>query len=134
MLKKRTAILLLTLAYAILLGHNIIPHHHHENNQELTAHHQTDHHQDDNEDNEDLSHILSHFIHSSDEFTFTGSHNISNTSSKQLLSFIAVLPHNFSLDEFLIPSLLHKPPAEHFIYISPHSLSSGSRAPPAFIG
>lgn len=134
MLKKHTAILLMFTAYTILLGHNIIPHHHHNTDHDLTEHHQTSHNHDSEEDSENLSDILSHFIHSSDGFTFTGSHNISNTISKQLLSFVAVLPCNFFLDEFLIPPLLHKPPAEHFIYISPHSLSSGLRAPPAFIG
>ena len=133
MLKKYIAILFLTIAYAILLGHNIIRHHHHDNNQELTAHHHTDHHQDDDEDSEGLSHILYHFIHSAGGFTFTNPHNISNTFSKQSLSTVAVLSDNFSLDKFLIPPLLHKPPAEHLICISPHSISPGLRAPPAFI-
>jgi hypothetical protein len=134
MLKKRATILFLTLAYAILLGHNIIPHHHHDTEHDLTEHHQTSHNHDSEKDSEDLSHILSHFIHSSDGFTFTVNHNISNTLSQQLFLLFAVLPDNFSVDEFIIPPLLHKPPAEHFIYISPHSLSSGLRAPPAFIG
>jgi hypothetical protein len=134
MLKKRTAILLLTLAYAILLGHTLISHHHHDTDHDLTEHHQTNHHHNDDQEDEGLNHLFSHFTHSADGFTFTSTHNINNTFSKQLLSFVAVLPDNFFLDEFLIPPLLRKPPAEHFIYISPHSLSSGLRAPPAFIG
>jgi len=133
MLIKRTAILFLTLAYAILLGHDIIPHHHHDNNQELTEHHQTSHNHDSEEDSENLSHLFSHFIHSADGFTFTISHNISNIFSKQLFSIVAALPRNFSLNEFLVPPLFYKPPAEGFIYTSPHSLSSCLRAPPVFI-
>lgn len=117
-------------AYAILLGHNIIPHHHHDNQKELTEHHQTNHHHDGGEESNDLSHLFSHFIHSADGFVFTANHNISNTFSKQQFSFVAVLPDIFSLGELHVPPLLHKPPAEHLIYISPHFLSSGLRAPP----
>jgi hypothetical protein len=131
MLKKRAAILFLTLAYAILLGHNIIPHHHHDHDEHLTEHHDTDHHHDDNADNDGLNHLFAHFTHAADGFSFTTNHNITNTFSKLQLSLVAVLPDNFALDEFLIPPLLHKPPAEHLIFISPHSLSSGLRAPPA---
>ena len=134
MLKKCIAILLVTFAYAILLGHNIIPHHHHDNNQELTAHHETDHDHEDGDDSEGLSDILSHFIHSADGFTFTVNHNISNVLSQQLFLSVAVLSNNFSFDEFLIQPFLYKPPEEQLIYISPHSLSLGLRAPPAFIG
>lgn len=129
MLKKRTAILFLTLAYAILLGHNMIPHHHHDSIEELTEHHNSDHHDHDTDDNL-LGHLLSHIIHSADCFTFPANHNITNTFSKQQLSFVAVLPDNFSLDEFPIPPLPDKPPTEHLLYISPHALPSGLRAPP----
>lgn len=132
MLKKRTAILLLTIACATLLGHNIFPHHH-DTDHDLTVNHQTSHHHDSEEDSGDLNHLFSHFIHSADDITFLNNHNISNTFSKQLLSIVAVLPDYFFPDKFLIPSLLNKPPAEYFIYISPHSLSSGLRAPPVFI-
>lgn len=130
MLKKKTALLFLTLAYAILLGHNIIPHHHHDNPKKLSENHETDHHDHDT-DNDGLSHLLSHLIHSAAGYTFPATHNITNTFFKQQFSFVAVLPDNYSLDEFLIPPLLHKPPAEHLIYISPHSHPSGLRAPPA---
>lgn len=131
MLKKRAAILFLTLAYAILLGHNIIPHHNHDHDEHLTEHHDTDYHHHDNEDTDGLSHLFAHFTHAPEGFSFLTNHNITNTFSKQQLSLVAVLPDNFSLDEFLIPPLLDKPPAEHLIYISPHSHPSGLRAPPA---
>ena len=133
MLKKYTAILMMTVAYAILLGHSIIPHHHHDHDHDVTEHQHTDHHQDNNTDSEDLNHLFSHFTHSADGFHFTTSHNLTNTFCKQQHSVVAVLPDNFHIDKFLIPPLLHKPPAEHLIYISPHSHSKGLRAPPAFI-
>lgn len=128
MLKKKTAILFLIVAYAILLAHNIIPHHHHDSAQEIAEHHHS--HPEHSEDNKGLSHLLSHFVHSADEFTFSPNHNFSNTFSKQLNIYVAVLPDNFSLDDFLIPPLLHNSFAEQVIYISPHSHPSGLRAPP----
>ena len=133
MLKKYTAILFLIAACATLLGHSIIPHHHHETEQELAEHFQTNHHNEGDESSRDFSHNLSHFIHSSDSFTTPTVHNIGNTFYKQFRSLAAVLPADFSVDEFLISPSLHKPPAEQFICISPHSLSLGLRAPPAFI-
>lgn len=133
MLKKYTAILMMTVAYAILLGHSIIPHHHHDHDHEVTEHHQTNHHHDNDTDSEDFNHLFSHFTHLAGGFHFTTSHNFTNTFSKQQLSDVAVLPDNFAITKFFIPPLLHEPPAEQLIYISPHSLSSGLRAPPAFI-
>ncbi len=133
MLKKYTAILMMFTAYAILLGHNIIPHHHHDHDEHLTGQHNTHHNHDDGEDNDGLNHMFSHFTHAADGFSFTPNHNISNTFSKLQLSLVAVLPDNFALSNFDIPPLLGSPPAEHLIYISPHSHSSGLRAPPAFI-
>ena len=120
-------------AYTILLGHNIIPHHHHDNRHDLTEHHHENHNHDD-EDGENLSDLFSHFIHSADGFTLAHTNSINNTFSKQVFIAVAALPFDFYSDEFLIPPLLHKPPAERFIYVSSHSLSSGLRAPPAFIG
>lgn len=132
MLKKYTAILWMTVAYAILLGHSIIPHHH-EHHHDVTEHHHSNHHHDDDADNGDLNHPFTHFTHSADCFNFTNSHNFTNTFSKQQMKFVAILPDNFLACKFNIPPLLHKPPAEHHPYISPHSLSSGLRAPPTFI-
>lgn len=131
MLKKHTAIVLMITAYAILLVHNMVPHHHHDSVHDLTEHHHADHHQDNQEDTEGLNHLFSYLTHSTEGFTFSANHHISNTLTKQLFSMVTVIPGNYSPDKFLIPPLLHKPPAEHFIYISPHSLSSGLRAPPA---
>lgn len=130
MLKKRTAILFLTLAYAILLGHNIIPHHHHGHDHDVTEHQQTNHNHPDDGDN-GMDNPYSQLIHPDDGFTFTTSHNITNTFSKQQLSLVAVLPDIILLGETFIPPLLYKRFAEQVVYISPHSHPSGLRAPPA---
>lgn len=132
MFKKRLAFFLTAFTYALLLGHNLIPHHHHDIGHELAEHHQANHHHDDEREDEDegLGDIFSYFFHPAEGFIFTNAYNISNTFSKQLLSIVAVLPDNFSPDKLLIPPLLCNPPAEQLIYISPHSLSPGLRAPP----
>lgn len=135
MMKKNTVVLFLILAYAILLGHNIIPHHHYHADHDLTEHHHTDHHDDSDgdEDSDDFNHLFSHFIHSADGFTIANNHKRTNTFAKQWILIVAVLPNNFSFGSYTIPPLLDKPPARHLSYISPHSLSSDLRAPPAFI-
>lgn len=131
MLKKKTAILFISLAYAILLGHNIIPHHHHDPKEYFTVHQDTDHHHDVDSDDDGLNHLFFHFTHSVEDFSFTSSHNITNTFSKQQLSFITLLHDDLVLDNFVCRAVLDKPPADHLIYISPISHPSGLRAPPS---
>ena len=134
-MKKCTAILLMTVAYAILLGHSIIPHHHHESAHELTEHHKEHHQHDGDQETNDLSHLFSHFTHSADGFNFTTSNITTNIFSSRYESgsVVAILQGNFLIAKLIIPPLLYKPPAEQLISISPHSLSTGLRAPPAFI-
>lgn len=129
MLKKRTAIVFLTLAYAILFGHDIIPHHHHPNLKELSEHHST--HQNHETDSEGISHLLSHIFHSAEGFTFSPLHAIAKTFSKQQPSFDVVLTGIFSFDTFPSLPFLYQLVAEHPSYISPHSYPCGLRAPPA---
>ena len=123
---------MLFLSWAIMFGHNIVPHHHHATESELAHHHHTEH-KENHDGGNDLEHILSHFLHSADGFTFTTNHSIHNVFSKQLILFAALLPVSFSLNEFFIPPLLYKPPAQRFTYTAPASLSPGLRAPPFFI-
>lgn len=132
--KRYTAILFLFVAYAILLGHNLIPHHHHDHDS-TAKHHSHGHHDNGNDENksDDLNHILTHFMHSAEGFSFLISHNIPNTLLKQHIPLVAVLPYNFSIDELQVPHLRDKPPAVYLVYISPHFHPSGLRAPPATI-
>lgn len=133
MLRKRIALFVLTVAYAILLGHNIVPHHHHDTDNNLTEHHHNDHHDNDKKDSNDSNQFYSHFIHANDGLTATNNHNLTNTFSKRWISIVATLSNNFSFGNHTIPPLLDKPPSKQLIYISPHSLSSGLRAPPSVI-
>ncbi|MBP6334667.1 MAG: hypothetical protein KA444_04270 [Bacteroidia bacterium] len=130
MLKRYAPIFLLTLAYAILLGHNIVPHHHHDSKHELTEHHHS-HHQHGEDEGMDLSDLFSHFVHSSDDFMFTAGHSFSNNVSNQMLSFDFILPDEILFTAIFVPLFRHKPPAELPIYYSPHSHSCGLRAPPS---
>lgn len=131
MLKKFTAIVFLSVAYAIMLGHSIIPHHHHDNNHELTAHHLTSHHHDEDEQSNDLSHLFSHFIHAADGFVTTVNYTLGNTFFRQLVALI-ILPDNFCFDKILIPPLLHNSAELNFNYTFFSSCTFGLRAPPAF--
>lgn len=140
MLKKSTAIIFLALAYATLLGHNFIPHHHHSDLHELTEHHQFDHHYDHDDDqdhdhhnNFGLGHLLSHFIHSVDNFTLSGNHQFAKVFPNHQQLFVAGLPDNFSFDSFRFYFEQQKTTVEHLIYFSPHAHASGLRAPPVSI-
>lgn len=131
MLKKYTAILMMFTACAIMLAHNIIPHHHHNHDEHLTGHHHTDQQHDDDADNNGLGHLFADLAHSPEGFSFTITHNFSNSFSKMQFSFVAVLPDYFAIDYFPIPLLLHTSTAERVVCISPHSHPFGLRAPPA---
>jgi hypothetical protein len=127
MFKKYISLSLAMVAYAILMGHSIIPHHHHDDLQDLKEHHQTNHHHDENEDNKDLSHIFSHFIHSADGFTLI----IKHSNSKVFIPLVAVLPNNFSVDEILIPPLLYESRTEFLDCLFSIACTFGLRAPPS---
>ncbi len=152
MLKKYTGLFLLLIAYAILLGHDVIPHHHGEINSHENAddhHHSTiphhhhehttnsshghDHSSNDGDDKEasNLGHLFSQFFHAADGITFTSRTFISNTISKQLSSFDVILPTSFLIEEIDIPPLINK--IENDFLLPNHFLIQhfGLRAPPA---
>ncbi len=131
--RKQTAILMLFIAYAILLGHNNFPHHHHDTEQELVHHYQNHHQNESDQKDGDLSHHLSHFIHPFDDYTFPTKHDHSPTFSRQVHSSVAVLPDHFFFTKFATRQFPFSIPREHLYYLSSHSPSSGLRAPPAFI-
>ena len=130
MFKKQAAIILLTIAYALLLGHNIIPHHHHYSEHDLAEHHQTHHQHQGNEHDNDLGHLFTHSIHPDDDFTLSSNQYIGKLFSIKLISVVAVLSNKFSFKDFDIPPLLFNPSAEQVIYILPHSLACALRGPP----
>ncbi len=152
MLKKYTGLFFLLIAYAILLGHDVIPHHHGELNSHQKAdkhHHSTiphhhhehttnsthghDHSSNDGDDKEasKLGHLFSQFFHAADGITFTSKAHISNTVSKQLFSFDAILPNSFLVKEIDIPPLIAR--TKEIVVISNQFSAHqfGLRAPPA---
>lgn len=149
MLKKYSAFFFIGVAYAILLGHNIVPHHHHHKDSQSHHHNVADHHHhsdehlgnsehhsshehESQEENKELGDLFSHFVHADDNFTIAANH-LNHVFSKQWLDITALVQGNFSLDSYCIRPLKHKPPAEYPVYISPNLLSSGLRGPPTFI-
>ncbi len=135
MFKKRTAFFLLSIAYAILLAHNIIPHHHHEHSND---HHHSNHteahngmHTHDGEQSEghakDL--FLSNLEHPIDGFSTTG-HSVSNSFSKQLVLSLAILTGSFSISGILKKSPAYYYVVDTIVYNLAFAHSHGLRAPP----
>ena len=132
-MKKSLSIFLNFSAFAILLGHNLIAHHHQETELLSTKHHKTCHHQESQHEDKRIHDLFCHFIHSAEGFVFVKSHKLDNTFSGHSFSDSVVSSNHILLNEFLKLPLLHRSLAVSFIYISPHSLYLGLRAPPAFI-
>ena len=143
---KKTALFFLTLASAILLLHNIIPHshehladvphshfHHHDAITPGESHH---HHENDpvenNENNEkDLADYLSIISHQSDGITFVNGHHFNIGVSKQLFSNAFIISEQFSFSEFQLPPLIHYQPVDFFECNSFHPCTNALRGPPS---
>lgn len=153
MLKKYSAILFLFFAYAILIGHDFIPHHHNSKeagHQHLHTHEGDDGHhhshsnhsgdvsgtQDESEKEKDddgaLGNLLAHFVHSGESLFFITHQNNINFYPFQVLLMCSRTSTEFQI-LYLLPPILLKPPLDHFKYTSPPALFSGLRAPPASI-
>lgn len=138
-MKKQISILFLFIACIIMQAHAVVPHHHHDSGQELQAHHSSHDHDNDHDSHDEgkeggfegLIHLFSHFTHSADGFSYVHSDNTENTISKQTVFIVVRLFDNFNIDRFTIPPLLILPASKRII--SPHSISSGLRAPPVFL-
>ncbi len=141
MLFKNTALFFLTLAAAILLLHNIVPHTHHHAEHHGKKHHTHPHakvpghahhhHNETTADDNDLADILSGIIHPADGLFFL----IGNTNVillvKQLAITAFLIPEYFSLNEFILSPLLHIPPSEFRECISFYPCTSSLRGPPS---
>lgn len=129
---------MISIALAILLGHNFIGHHHHDKEQIAFDHsHADDHHQDnegeDDEKDFDLSHILSHLPHEGSDVTFLKGQDYSKKQLKQLLPSVALVQPIFSFDYLLVFERQNAPPYKVVYFNSHYYLPSGLRAPPSFI-
>ena len=93
MLKKYFSILMMFIAVAIMLGHNIIGHHHHDIKHSQISHHShsnNDHHQHDNDtedENEDWKHIFAGLQHGADGIICLNSKTASNNIVKLIPKF-----------------------------------------------
>ncbi len=130
MLKKYVAILLLLIANAIILGHNLVPHHHHISLDELAEHHGAGQHQHGGEEEQGLGGLLSHIIHQLDSYTVNKD---SNEIFNQQFVSLALVSHMLSLHEDTLPLILHKPQLEHLLYSHVYITSVGLRGPPVLM-
>jgi len=135
MLKKYTAILFLSLASAILLGHILIPHHHHEHEHGMASHqHSHDHPKPgDSKDPLDyLNYLFSLLQHPNGGFTFASTTGFNNCFSKQLDSFIVIDFDGYLIIRNKISNSICLNPGENPLYISPNACLFRLRGPPVF--
>ena len=130
-MRKFFTLFFISLAYGVVLGHNVVPHHHereHEQSQKHSHEHSTPH-DDDKHDDELLNHLFDDFSHNSQNYTVQ---KVSFTCLN-LFVLVSVFVHDsFSLDELLIPPLLYNDPFYITAVFDPGSQTFGLRAPPAF--
>jgi hypothetical protein len=138
----------------MLIGHNLVPHHHHFDetvstvNHEAIAHHHHDdhvdhsldhdhyskdkHHDEEEDDYQGLGDLFSHVVHGSDYLPDGESQTVEASVDIQLFvsstksCFIDFKP------DFGESPKLRRNLSRNKIYLSPHRLPSGLRAPPLF--
>jgi hypothetical protein len=132
MKRKSLSIFCLLLAYIILLGHNIIPHHHHETHSDVIVHHDTHHMHDIDQDEQDLGHLFSHFVHPEYAFTTFVHQNTPGLSDLDLFTLIACIPDVLNFSFSASSSIPFRPPIGDNIFNSPLQNAHSLRGPPAF--
>ena len=139
MLKKYFSILMMFIASAVMLGHNIIEHHHHDIKHSQISHHShsnNDHHQHDNDkedENEDWKHIFAGLQHGADGIICLTSKTASNNIVKLIPKFKVLNVTHFNFKQVIIDVRQSAPPFISDYYNSQNNLPSGLRAPPIFI-
>ena len=139
MLKKYFSILMMFIAVAVMLGHNIIGHHHHDIKHSQISHHShsnNDHHQHDNDtedENEDWKHIFAGLQHGADGIICLNSKTASNNIVKLIPKFKVLNVTHFNFKQVIIDVRQSAPPFISDYYNSQNNLPSGLRAPPIFI-
>jgi len=139
MLKKYFSILMMFIASAVMLGHNIIEHHHHDIKHSQISHHShsnNDHHQHDNDkedENEDWKHIFAGLQHGADGIICLTSKTASNNIVKLIPKFKVLNVTHFTFKQIIIDVRKNAPPFISDYYNSQNNLPSGLRAPPIFI-
>lgn len=139
MLKKHFPILMMFMAVAIMLGHNIVGHHHHEIEHSIISHHShsdNEHHGHDNESEDeckDWKHLFSELHHGADGIICLTSSYTSNNTLKLIPKFNNLNVSNFTIQQIAIDVRQNVPPFISDYSNSQNHLPSGLRAPPFFI-
>jgi hypothetical protein len=142
MLKKIVSILMLYSAFALSLGHNLIPHHHHDFEHSEVAHHHSngDHHHHDTDntydsenESEDWRHLFSGIQHVTDGLTFLTSHGSMDDVPKETERLNVREVAEVVFGNIVVEVRQNAPPDIFTTYHSNHLLSSGLRAPPVVI-
>ncbi|AZA56521.1 MULTISPECIES: hypothetical protein [Chryseobacterium] len=132
MFLKRFAILFLSLAQLIILGHGFVAHHHHfEENTHKHSHTSSDgenHHEESS-----LEFLFSNFTHSGEHITFTHVENNQVVVVADNLNAIKAEVFKFSSPvEYILTFQKHTfPPDWNFIYELPYFASVKHRGPPS---
>lgn len=135
MIKKRIILSLFFIAYAIVLGHDIIPHHHHDDLNSaisISEHDEEFHHiHTDSNENEGSHNLFSYFNHSANKIIVDNEFVL--TLSKEKSNFLAFKDFfNCSREIILIEETNLNAPFENSFKPEVHFVSSfGLRAPPA---
>lgn len=140
MLKKYGSILMMFIALAIMLGHNLIPHQHHDFEHYTVEHHDDHHHSKDhhhgdegdgNSENEesDFGHLFSNFPHGESGISFLSNH-FTNILSKQLSPSTATLAEIFVFQNSIEFVRQNSPPYNSQYSDLQYLLPCGLRAPP----
>lgn len=144
MLKKYFSILMIFIAVAIMLGHNIIGHHHHHKSEhsEIShhSHSNNDHHHNDNaaedaaeDECEDWEHLFSGLLHGADGIVCLTSNIASNNIVKLIPQFNALNGSYIAFQQVIIDVRQNAPPFLSAYYSCQNHLPYGLRAPPVFI-
>jgi hypothetical protein len=145
MSKKHFAIMMISIAYAMLLGHSVVPHIHNEHADHRShasiSDHSDDHHHHGNEhthheDNDEgkgiLGDIFSHLTHADDSYISCNTTSTVNISFKCVLDFPDVYSIPTLIADFNV-AVFHKPPDKAKPYQSPHLVAKSLRGPPSII-
>ncbi|MDV4069921.1 hypothetical protein CMT34_17160 [Elizabethkingia anophelis] len=135
MLRRYFAILFLTIAQIIILGHGVVSHHHHNDDakQGHNYHDKDSKHQHPNETPLELA--LSSFIHAGEHVSFTNSSETRIVITKDDVKSNKALPIDFIAPvEYILVYQKHTfPPDRYIIYSPPLHGAYTLRGPPTFI-
>jgi hypothetical protein len=123
------------IGWAILAGHDMIPHHHHDDAHvaDIHHHHSGSHHHHGGEPGDPGDPSLDLLVHPDGGFVFIAGKNLRGLLTRPVLDWVTVLPCPTAIVVNPIPLLLYEHPPDPSVYVPPHLLFPGLRAPPVSI-